>query len=406
MSSSMNTPVRIAEPIYLLSRTGLAPNNGTSVQLARILAGNEQSVVHLLWDTAEGGADSVPYSVVVEDPVDYEWPFRRGKGLYARVRHTLRLGWWAGDLINVQRLKRHLAPFPISPQLAYVICMREWDARKILALWRAVGRPDYVLHVMDLFHQELSESDTPRFVELIRRARHVACISALIEDQMKRSGARSTTIVPCCTSFAATARPPLQFPLRLVITGTIWNEYDNNSAMTIFVEAWEEIRRRFPGVQLHYAGNTGDRLPAALKKDVVNHGLISPEACEQLLRECHIAYLPVSHPHNTVGRFSVPSRIADYFACGLPVITCTEEGTGISSFMKTAPVTCSANVHDARTLVDAIAQFASNPELWAAASREAAEFATRRLSVAGVSNELFTLLNHTGKARVAEPVYS
>jgi glycosyltransferase involved in cell wall biosynthesis len=359
-----------------------------------MLAGSEQSVIHLLWDTAEGGATSVPYSIVVEDAASGGWRFSRGKGLYARLRQWLQLGWWAGDSLNVPRLRRLLQAFPLEPRFAYIICMREWDARKALALWRAVGRPEYILHVMDVFHDRLTEAETPHFAELVRGARHVACISGAIEEEMKHCGARATSVLPCCTPMTAEGRQPLEPPLRVIISGAIWAEhYSDNPALSILAEAWEEIRCHHQGAELHYAGNAGDRLPLALKRIVVDHGRIGDAEYQRLLRHCNLAYLPVSHPPHTVGKFSVPSRLVDYLACGLPIITCAERGTSIASFMSSVPQTCTANICDTTTLIAAIQTFAASPERWAGASRDAAAFAKDKLSVDRVRSELFRLLH-------------
>jgi len=74
--------------------------------------------------------------------------------------------------------------------------MHEWDASRAFALWEGAGKPPFVLHVLDIFHDRLSEAETPKFQRLIQEARHVLCISANIAEEMQRNGARSVSLLP------------------------------------------------------------------------------------------------------------------------------------------------------------------------------------------------------------------
>lgn len=384
----------MTEPFYLFSRTGFAPNNGTSVQLSRLLAGKENQVIHLLWDTAEAGAQSLPYSIAIDDRSAWQWPFSRGKGLYAKLARSLQLTWWSDEEVGTSKLARHLRRFPIAPRFAYVICMREWDARRILALWNAVGRPEYVLHVMDIFHLSLNERETPAFIELIRNARHVICISSLIESEVKAFGARETSILVCGTDFIPGQRDPARTSLRVVMGGAIWSDhYARNSALEFLETAWPEIVLQHPHAELHYAGADGAKLPAGLRAVVKDHGLLDQPTYMKLLHGCDIAYLAVSHPSNSIGRYSVPSRLVDYFAVGLPTITCTDQGTSIASFMKSVPSGCAANIEDVAGLVGAINRFGSNPSVWSQASAQAIEFAQAHLKTDRIREALFAVMS-------------
>ena len=146
-------------------------------------------------------------------------------------------------------------------------------------------------------------------------------------------------------------------------------------------------------VELHYCGASGKQLPRELLGEILDHGLLSHEAYQDLLRRCHLAYLPVSHPSHTVGRFSIPSRLADYLACGLPVIASTDPGSGIFSFLSSLPRGCAANVADTKALVQAVMAFAGDSVCWAEASAKAASYARQQLRVENVRAELFRQLD-------------
>jgi hypothetical protein len=127
--------------------------------------------------------------------------------------------------------------------------------------------------------------------------------------------------------------------------------------------------------------------------EILDHGLLSHEAYQDLLRRCHLAYLPVSHPSHTVGRFSVPSRLADYLACGLPVIASTHPGTGIFSLLSSLPRGCAANVADTKALLLAVMAFAGDSACWVEAPAKAASYARQQLRVQNVRAELFRQLD-------------
>jgi glycosyltransferase involved in cell wall biosynthesis len=269
--------------------------------------------------------------------------------------------------------------------------MHESDASRACALWEGVGKPPFVLHVMDVFHDRLSEEETPKFRRLIQEARHVLCVSSNIAAEMRSNGAKSVSLLPPCSAFSVDGRQPFGSPLRIVISGTLWNAAYAD-AFKLLVDSWPAIKRQFPAVELHYCGASRKQLPRDLLGEILDHGLLSHEAYEDLLRRCHLAYLPVSHPSHTVGRFSIPSRLADYLACGLPIVASTDPGSGIFSFLSSLPRGCAANVADTKALLQAVIAFAGDSVRWAEASAKAASYARQQLGVENVRAELFRQL--------------
>lgn len=276
-----------------------------------------------------------------------------------------------------------------------------WRIRDLL---KAAGNPPYVLHVMDLLDAEMSETATPCFYELMRRADHVFCMSEPIEAVVKAVGARSSSILRCVSDFSAAADRKLGEPLCLAMVGTIWNwGYTRNTSLEFLEQAWHKIRERFPSVQLHYAGRSADRLPSGVRQDLHSHGLLSPRECEALLRTCHAALLPVSHPPSSVARFSLPSRLADYLACGLPTIVSAEPGTAIHEFIAPLEGQCVANVQTPAELLAAVENFCGSADAWRGVSATAADFAARHLRVSGVRRELWSRLEACDRGQQGSP---
>jgi len=381
----------------LLYRTGFAPTNGTSVQVQRLLAGHERNTMHVMWDTDEAGDKSIEWSTVTPT-VDVQWPFpfTRGRGVYLRWLQRKK----ERELIGALTRRSGMAT-----DRAWVVCMWEQDARRIRDLLKAAGDPPFVLHVMDLLDAEMSETATPCFYELMRRADHVFCISEPIEAVVRATGARSSSVLRCVSDFSPAPDRMLGEPLRLAIVGTIWNwGYTRNTSLECLEQAWGRIRERFPSVELHYAGRSADLLPAGIRQDLRSHGLLSPGECEAILRNSHVALLPVSHPPSSVARFSLPSRLADYLSCSLPTIVSAEPGTAIHEFIAPIEGKCVANVHAPAEMLAALENFCGSVAGWREASAAAADFAVRHLSVGEVQHELWSRLDACDPGQRASPV--
>ena len=378
-------------PFYLLYRTGLAPTNGTSVQVARLLAGMEDSAIHLLWDTGEAGSSSVRQSIVLQDG-------SRGDGMTAdALDRESELGpWWAGEEVNRTRLRYVLESFSAPATRAWMLCGNERDAARAMAIWKALDEPPLLLHVMDIFHNEVSSRVTPQLLRLIEAANQVACTSAAAAREVQRHCPRQVHVLTCCSNFSAIGRRSFDAPLSIALTGTLWDKsmWNSSPALDVFVEAWPRLKAVYPGVELHYAGAFAQHLPAVLRDDAQNHGYLQPSECEQLLRNCHLAYLPVSL-NTKFGPYSVPSRIADYLACGLPTITCTAPGTGIYDFVAALPQGISENVQTAAQLVDAVIRLGGDARRWNEASTRAADYAKRALHADVIRSQLLDYLGRS-----------
>ncbi len=206
-----------------------------------------------MWDISESGAKSVEQVVVADDAMAkalamawWPFPFYRGRGVYMRCRSRLGLDWWSRDQLNLAKLNRKLRIFRSRPRRAWVICMHEWDASRACALWEGAGKPPFVLHVMDIFHDRLSKEETPNFRRLIREARHVLCISANITAEMRNNEAKSVSLLPPCSNFSVDG------------PATIWERHSGWSLpapsggvfrmmrLKLLIDSWPAIKDQFP----------------------------------------------------------------------------------------------------------------------------------------------------------------
>lgn len=386
------------DPFYLLYQTGLALTNGTSVQLVRLLEGIEDSALHLLWDVREAGATSVRQSLVLDDT------YRQAQaGATAGVDAAPRARpWWNGSALNRERLREELRQFPIQPTRAWVFCGNERDATRAAEILAGLDNPPFLLHLMDIFHNRITPIETPHLFRMIKAANEVVCTSAAAATEVRRHRPERTHVLPCCSNFSAHNRRPWERRFRIVLSGTLWDKFlwNHSPALDLFAAAWPEIKNRLKEVELHYAGSFAQQLPEVLARDVQDHGYVTPPKCERLLRDCHLAYLPVSL-NARFGPYSVPSRLADYLACGLPTITCTTAGTGIFSFIQAVPAGAAVNVATTDELVNAVTDIAKNPARWSRLSAAAATYASEVLDADPIRVQLLEYLDRCDLPRHA-----
>jgi hypothetical protein len=196
------------------------------------------------------------------------------------------------------------------------------------------------------------------------------------------------------SDFSPAAGRALGEPLRLAMVGTVWNwGYARNTSLECLEQAWCGISERFPGAEVHYVGGSAELLPDGVKASVTNHGRRSPLECERILHGCHAALLPVSHPPGSIAQFSLPSRLADYLACGLPTIVSAEPSTAIHEFVAPLEGKCVANVQTPAELLSALESFCGSASAWRKAGGIAADFAARNLRVGPAQRELWAKLD-------------
>jgi glycosyltransferase involved in cell wall biosynthesis len=381
--------------VNLLYRTGFAPTNGSSVQISRILKGHEPRVRHVMWDPGEAGSESICKSYIA---IEQDWTHHstRGNSFLKSIYTNLMK-------VSLQTLGagKRSAKSPSLPQWSrttdrvVAVCMQESDAKIIYGLWRNLGKPPLLLHVMDILHETLSEQETPFFISLIREAKHIFGISKPIITELSRFSDVAISELLFTSDFQRADTYPSIMDLRIVMVGTIW-DYEQNRILELLADAWPTILEQHPQATLHYAGLSFNRIPQLLQRFVQNHGHLSTSQCENLLQSCHIAVLPVSHPMNHVSRYSLPSRIADYLACGLPTIVSAEPGTATHSFFENVPQMAGMNIQTTSDLIEAINNYFSNAKGWKEHSLAASKFAETRLSVPVIQNQFWQVVSSLG----------
>src|SRR5580698_242861 len=96
-------------PTLLIYRSGFAPTNGSSVQMMRLLAPAQNSLVHLMWDAREAGCESVPIVINTDDDFVWKRPFGRLGRVWQQWQKRTGRVWWDSGRVNAAKLTRALS---------------------------------------------------------------------------------------------------------------------------------------------------------------------------------------------------------------------------------------------------------------------------------------------------------
>ena len=286
----------------------------------------------------------------------------------AAARLLSPLSWWKGDQPKAKLLK-HLRRFMgPDPGMIYAAPLDLYDARRMQAMLEALGLP-YVLHLWDLL--DANQRDAPPMRWLIEHACHVFCITQEIADAVS-TGPGSTTLLRCHRrpSKAQATPPSGKDPLRIVMIGDCGSYA---SGMDLLNAGAKLARARRLDTQFVYIGREKatvswrGRLEQPLE---VSGFLESDDDRDRALASGHAAFLPGPYEDPETdprSRFSIPSRVLDFMAIGLPIIGSVHPCSATAKYMNNLNVSRFAQARSGEDVANALLALA-DPATWAAAS--------------------------------------
>lgn len=284
--------------------------------------------------------------------------------------------WWAGDQPRprlLKQLRRFIGP---DPGMIYAAPLDLYDARRMQALLQALGLP-FVLHLWDLL--DVNQQDAPSMRWLIEHARHIFCISQEIAEAV--SGDRASTSLLRChrpPSREQAQAPDGSGPMRIVMIGDCGSYA---SGMSLLNEGVKLAKTRGIEVQLVYIGREKatlgwrDQLEQPLE---ISGFLESDDDRDRALAANHIAFLPgpqAAPESDPRSRFSIPSRVLDFMATGLPILGTVHPDSATAHYIQELGAECFIPTDTAEAFAEALSALASRPvwEQAAAASLEGFE---------------------------------
>ncbi len=367
--------------VGILSEFCLASSHGSGAQMLRIIDRAPLDYFHVYWSTRPFGL-SAPgrHSHLFEDPLFWR-PLRFNRAM-AKLHAAIGLRGWHGTALNTRLFDRLVPKAQVECDVIYAFATSEGSAAQCLALVEHLGKP-CVVHIMDVQHEDgLDPATMPGFDALLRRAASVLVINEAIEREVRRFSVREVEVVPFCQTVYALPSQTLSTdgPQRVAVVGAI-----HHRGLDMLAEAWPRVVARFPRAELVYAGRQIEDFPATLRPHVRDLGFVTGQPYLDLLHGSQVGYVPGPVDLGCYGRFSIPSRLADFCMAGLPVIACVAQESAAEIFLRPVQGDFVQIPTHADALVEQFASWLGNDARRAEAGTQARRFAETHLSSATVA---------------------
>lgn len=321
---------------------------------------------HLYWREFDSGIGRDTRSVRIEGFVVARWPFwveKTGRlpGA-ARVASTL----WSGNRLEERAGRKLIATYRDKTSALYFAPVDAPDAERMHHIAELLGRP-FVLHLWDSLGTPLLESASHRW--LIQNAHQVLALSKPLFHEARQLRSDVGKLLFVREKTESRAKAPDAGPLRVALIGFL-PAY--RTGLHLLYEAFKQMRAAGTAVELHFVGarRALDRLGEDITKAIIHTGYLpSHEARDAALASCHVAFLPgplESPTEDFRSRYSIPSRVLDFMAVGLPVVGTVHPESATAQFYEEYGIRQHLLCGTARQIADAFAELRDGRE-WEAA---------------------------------------
>ncbi|MFT3831389.1 MAG: glycosyltransferase [Opitutaceae bacterium] len=317
----------------LIYHVPLGEADGTSVMLRRLYKPCAERVLHLTFRRGRHPAPAEFRRIHVTG--ELPWPFARGARFVRRVFPKIAMPALAAGSPQLHRVrnlwKRHSGP-------ALVCVYSDDHAARARVLLRHAGVDRYVLMLMDLLEEgPITPAALPELFALAHGAAALITVSAQLGAAFTPHVAAPQLLLQPPCGFAPGFPPDRHLgPFRALATGALYAGRDSFFE-TVFLPGWRAFAARRPATELLYIGTEAHKLSPAARRQVRVRGRRPAAEFSRLLASAAVGVLPVRHEAASRWRFSVPGRLADYLAAGLPILAPTCAGTATADFLAGLP---------------------------------------------------------------------
>ncbi len=318
---------------------------------------------HVHWDR-EDFVTRHPRSICLERTLAARLGPLKRPGRLRDVVTALGLRTWRDDILPARAARRLEALRP-AVSVIYAVPITHTDTKRMRQVITLLDRP-FVLHLWDILDDRIEAS--PDLKWLLTNAAKVVCLT---EEMNRVIGQPGEPLVMFTRENAPQlAQPPvLGKPLRIALIGNVspyHHGLDDMQAAHAALAAQGHVPE-----WIHIgppATWKSMRHPARALMRSAGYVRTAAER-DAILATCHAGFLPgpsVAPEDDARSRYSVPSRMLDFGALGLPVIGLVHPRSATAAFLpELVPTMC---LGDSQALADVLAGL-RDPVAWAAASR-------------------------------------
>ena len=345
-------------PLFI-NRFSLSPRTAIGVQTLRLIDPHEDWLHFHWWSSSLKQMDK--RSVLFENTILSRYSFLHDPRLL-QACERLRISSWTGSDLRPSLAKR-MAHYRDRVSSAYVAPLNEADASRCLKLANLVGAP-FLLHLWDVLEGEVSSG---ALRELVDRAESVFCVSQPLLEDVSLIRSDAELLLFSRDASLVTATPREYGPLRVVMHGNISSYAEGLEDLKQAIDLVEPLGLK---VEVTFLGSPKilRQAKTTLEKQVMVRGFLpSQEALDQELIRAHVAFLPgpkLDPRLDLRSRYSIPSRILDYLAVGLPIVGSVHNASATGGFLSKLGVDASASCSGPVEIADWLLRL-SNAANWA-----------------------------------------
>ena len=336
-------------PLFI-NRFSLSPRTAIGVQTLRLIDPHEDWLHFHWWSSSLKRLDS--RSVLFENTILSRYSFLHDPRLL-QACERLGISSWTGSDLRPSLAKR-MAHYRERVSSAYVAPLNEADASRCLKLANLVGAP-FVLHLWDVLEGEVS---TGALRELVDRAESIFCVSQPLLEDVSLIRSDAELLLFSRDASLAAAGPREHGPLKVVMHGNISSYAEGLEDLEQAIHLLQPLGLK---VEVTFLGSPKilRKANTSLKKQVIVRGFLpSQQAVDEELGRAHVAFLPgpkLDPRLDLRSRYSIPSRILDYLAVGLPIVGSVNKTSATGGFISNlgldSAATCSGPVEIADWLL-------------------------------------------------------
>jgi hypothetical protein len=356
----MDTSMATNRVPLFINRFSLSPRTAIGVQTLRLLDPHQDWLHFHWWSNSLKQLDQ--RSVLFENRVLSRYSFLHNPKLL-RGCELLGISSWSGSHLRPALAKRLTARYRERVSSVYLAPLSEDDASRCLKLANLVGTP-FVLHLWDLLAGDVSRG---ALRELVDRAESVFCVSQPLLDDVSRIRLDAELLLFSRDATPATAMAPEEGPLKVVMHGNI-SSYaegldDLDGAITLLESKGLKVEVTFLGSpKILRLSNT------PLKRRVNVRGFFPTQRdLDNELSRYNVAFLPGPKPNprrDCRSRYSIPSRILDYMAAGLPIVGTAHKASATGGFVRKLGLDAASTCSGPQEVADWLLRL-SRPDTWA-----------------------------------------
>jgi hypothetical protein len=304
-------------PLFI-TRFSLSSRSAIGVQ-TKLLVASHPKWLHLYWvsyelkrqDARSHRIESLPFS---------RWSFLSNRSRLFRRLYPLSGSWWLDDQLRADVSRKLVTAYGGKISVIYAAPLDNRDAVRIRHLIQLFQRP-FVLHLWDFLDGSIETGSDIDW--LVKNAAHVLCLSKPILDEVAPSRPDAEYLLFSRKQSLSRASAPQQATLRIALIGDLASYKDG---LAMLDESTSRLAEQGRSIQLCYIGPaaTLKKLDLPIVRKIQYLGFMRTDVDRDLaLSGCHAAFLsgPFRPPESDArSRYSIPSRVLDFFAVGLPII--------------------------------------------------------------------------------------